>query len=357
MQFVKHIVSRGAPATTVRPGRRAGGLAIVLMVAAFLLPTVSRAACQVTQPGGGMGTTPAQFEIPPTTIPINSNAPNGTLLATTTVTAEFVGGTSPQVICDGGIDSWDMTSPLPRASGYPSYFQTSIPGLAVTIQNSIYGMLPIFGDRTGTGYVSFRMDAITYTLRFYKVGPITQGGSLTGVVAERIFHAPLASSPGFVGLQLVGTGFIIKPSFPTCTVSTPDVIVSLDQKDASDFASVGSTVGEKDFNVSLACSGGDPASSTNLHMFLTDQTAQTNQTNVLSLTSSSTASGVGVQIVNGTTPVVFGQTLAAPTTDITRNIVVNTPTVDIPLKARYVRTGNITPGTLTAIATFTTTYN
>lgn len=93
-----------------------------------------------------------------------------------------------------------------------------------------------------------------------------------------------------------------------------------------------------------------------MHMFLTDQTTQANQTNILSLTPASTATGVGVQILDGTSPVVFGQVGTAPTTDITRNIVVGTPTVDIPLKARYVRTGNMTAGTVTAIATFTVDY-
>ncbi|QGW66409.1 fimbrial protein [Lysobacter soli] len=360
MKFLEDIAYRGRAALgRLVSGHRTGVLAAVLMAVAFL-PSVSHAECTVTQPGGPPGSAPVIFDIPATNIPINSNAPNGTLLATATVITQAPPGvTIVRVNCDYGVLSWDWTSPLPSVPGYPSnYFQTNIPGLAITIEYAYnHTLLPIMGSTIGAAGTSFLINDFTYTVRFYKVGPITQGGPLTGIIAQRFFHAYGVASPGFLAIQIGGGGIIIQPSFPTCSVSTPDVVVSLDQASAADFSSVGSALGEKDFNVSLACSGGDPSSSTNLHMFLTDQTTPANQTNILSLTSGSTAAGVGVQIVNNGTPVTFGQTSAAPTTDITRNIVVNTPTVDIPLKARYVRTGNMTAGSVTAIATFTTTYN
>jgi len=110
----------------------------------------------------------------------------------------------------------------------------------------------------------------------------------------------------------------------------------------------------------LQCSGGDPNTSTNAYVTLTDATNPTNTSQVLSLTPTSQASGVGVQILNGTTVLGYGPDSAAPGNTnqwYAGNIAVGTSRFTIPLSARYVQTGaTVTPGTANAQATFTMSY-
>ena len=295
---------------------------------------------------------------------VDANAPKGTILFSQTyASSNFVPNYpngAPRVECTQQILYWQRVVMTGSSLGYiydDDTYQTNLPGVGLQLTGNDGGY-PFNGPQQnlGAGTSTQFSSRTTYRVRLVKTidGPLTTMGSITGTIGEwRIDQGGPIAAIRFN----MRTPIVITPRKPTCAISTPDVVVSLDQKALSDFASVGDALGDKDFSVSLACSGGDPNSSTDLHMFLTDQTTLTNQTNILSLTAASTASGVGVQIVNNGTPVTFGQTLAAPTTDISRNIVVNTPTVDIPLKARYVRTGNMSAGSVTAIATFTATYN
>ncbi|MFE0502563.1 fimbrial protein [Lysobacter soli] len=286
-------------------------------------------------------------------VKVNPKAPVGTVLATqaigysTIVDANGVPANEGVITCDHAIDGAQYAM-LGQPTAYPGVFESGIPGLGIQIVS--------WPMTWGPGVVQTQgslSPGVTMNLKYWKIGPMGQGGTLSDAIASvTIFY----NNQRWYNVRFKDP-IVIVPTIPTCSISTPDVMVQLDQKAPTDFASVGSTLAEKDFNVTLGCSGGDPSTSTTMHMFLTDQTTPANQTNILSLTPDSTAAGVGVQILNGTTPIVFGQTSAAPTTDIMRNIVVGTPTVDIPMKARYVRTGNVTAGTVTAIATFTTSYN
>jgi type 1 fimbria pilin len=97
---------------------------------------------------------------------------------------------------------------------------------------------------------------------------------------------------------------------------------------------------------------------TSVYTTLTDQTNPANQSNTLSLSASSTASGIGIQVLNGNTVISYGpdssvvgnpnQWLAGSTGNGTFNI---------PLTARYAQTApTVKPGTANGIATFTMSY-
>ncbi|KAE8762032.1 fimbrial protein [Paraburkholderia madseniana] len=140
---------------------------------------------------------------------------------------------------------------------------------------------------------------------------------------------------------------------PACSVSRPAVPVTLPSIGISRLSSgVGSTAGAEQFSLSFSCSSGAKVLIT-----LTDSVDTANRSNTLQLKAGSTAKGVGVQILNGNSPVSFG-----PDSDTVGNTnqwtIGSSPdgALDVPLTARYIRTGALLPGTVNALATFTMSY-
>jgi len=90
---------------------------------------------------------------------------------------------------------------------------------------------------------------------------------------------------------------------------------------------------------------------------LTDATTPGNRTDLLTLTSGSTANGVRIRIRNqADNPVSFGPD--APTAGNTNQWLVgpSDSTTTIPMTAEYVSTGDVEAGTANAVATFTMSY-
>jgi type 1 fimbria pilin len=144
----------------------------------------------------------------------------------------------------------------------------------------------------------------------------------------------------------------------TCTVSTGGVMVVLPQAAKSDFSGVGSHGKSKDFKIELDCTG----SSSQIYMTLTDGTTASNRSDVLSLTSASTASGLGLQVLrNGGALVSYGPASDAPGTTnqffVGSAAAVITAGGEIPFSVRYVQTATqMRAGSVSAIATFTMSY-
>ncbi|HDS9360680.1 TPA: fimbrial protein [Enterobacter chengduensis] len=139
-----------------------------------------------------------------------------------------------------------------------------------------------------------------------------------------------------------------------CTVGADRADINLGTLDVSTLPSVGSTSPSGSFNVNLTC---DPLVSVNA--VITDQTTPSNTTSVATLTSDSTASGIGVQFIYNGTPMPLGPDSSAEGTtnqffiQSTSNA---TQTLSLPFQARYIRTGDITPGTANALASITFSY-
>jgi type 1 fimbria pilin len=144
----------------------------------------------------------------------------------------------------------------------------------------------------------------------------------------------------------------------TCIVSTGSVMVVLPPATKSDFSGVGSYAKSKDFKVGLDCTG----SSSQIYMTLTDGTTASNRSDVLSLTATSTASGLGLQLLrNGGALVSYGPASDAPGTTnqffVGSAVAVITAGGEIPFSVRYVQTATqMRPGNVSAIATFTMSY-
>ncbi|MFM0736888.1 fimbrial protein [Paraburkholderia xenovorans] len=140
----------------------------------------------------------------------------------------------------------------------------------------------------------------------------------------------------------------------TCSVTTPSVAVSMAQTTTSQLPSVGSSDATTPFNIGLDCDPGVKA-----YMTLTDATAPGNTSNTLSLGTDSTAAGVGYQVLYNDRPISFGADSAAAG-NLNQFSAMSSPSeggaINIPLTARFIRTGDVTAGTATAKATFTMSY-
>ncbi|KAG0163563.1 hypothetical protein DFQ28_009862 [Apophysomyces sp. BC1034] len=140
---------------------------------------------------------------------------------------------------------------------------------------------------------------------------------------------------------------------PACRVKTPKIAVLLGTVDARILARHGISA-SAEFSIDLECMPGR-----NLAITLTDSTNRTNQTDQLSLTPDSSATGVKLQILrdNGV-PVHLGPAEGAPGSPGQWTVGV-TPAgqMSIRLAARYIQTEpRIGAGTANGIATFTLNY-
>ncbi|MDM0044286.1 fimbrial protein [Variovorax dokdonensis] len=141
----------------------------------------------------------------------------------------------------------------------------------------------------------------------------------------------------------------------TCTIAQNNLVVDLGEATASQFqAGVGTTGASKSFKLTADCQ-----KSLNVFMTLTDAADISNRTDVLKMASGATAEGIGVQVLRSGSPVKFGPDSAA--SGNTNQFYVGPTfasggTFNIPLTARYIRTGALRAGTLKAVATFTLSY-
>ncbi|MGY2910505.1 fimbrial protein [Ewingella americana] len=167
-------------------------------------------------------------------------------------------------------------------------------------------------------------------------------GTGTITTGEIVRNYPQQDPSFHTVLALTGTSTITPVA---CSVNTTVINVNLDDADASDFKGVGSTAKPKDFNIGLNCDAG-----TNVKLTLEGNGAGPD--GVLSInTGPNQASGIGIQVLKGTTPVVLGKQLGLGTAGKTGDI-------ELPLVAQYYQTeAPIVAGLTNATATFTMAYN
>ncbi|MBB5191822.1 type 1 fimbria pilin [Silvimonas terrae] len=140
----------------------------------------------------------------------------------------------------------------------------------------------------------------------------------------------------------------------TCSIPSKNLTVNLDPVNSGDLSIVGATSAPKIFNISLDC----PDETLKVGITLTDSTQNSNRTSVLTNASGSTATGLSFQFVDESgNPVLMGPDSPNYNTENQRIVGTSTGgTFNIPLGIRYIRTGNITPGTLMGLATYTFSY-
>jgi type 1 fimbria pilin len=222
------------------------------------------------------------------------------------------------------------------------------------------GYLPL----TTTASISnnmFMWDTGIMTLELIKYSESFSSGAFTIPTGPAIL-AFVGGRDTTAGARLVsesgGAVTVIVRYKPTCSVSTKDVYVPLGAVPIRAFTGVGSASPEKRFSISLDCAGGDAGLERKIHTTLTDHTNPANQADTLSLAPGSGASGIGIQVLNGSTVIKYG-----PDSSALGNInqwqagSSGNGTFNIPLTARYVQTAPaITPGSANGLATFTMSY-
>ena len=337
---------------------------LCLLAILFAVPAISRGACTVTTPVGQ----PTPYVIwldqlatqPP--IRFDPTVPDGTVLARLP-TSE--GSAGFEFTCPNGIGN---VIQKPSASLSPlgnNIYNSSVPGVGYRLTFTASSIkfpgqvVPVtdstWASQTETGSIS--LDPRTYALwlELIKTGPITAGGALTGEAVG--WYAENGASEV---LSLIFPGnLIIAPQVPTCSVTSRSISVPLGNVPVSRFTTVGSTSPSTEpFNITLQCSGGAAGAVTNVYTTLTDQTNPANISDTLTLTPTSTAAGVGIQVLNGTTVISYG-----PDSNVAGNInqwhagMAGNGTFNIPLTARYIKTSQtIVPGSANGRATFTMSY-
>lgn len=252
--------------------------------------------------------------------------------------------------------------------GYDPYgsgghlYATTVPGIAYRVNitgGSTYlqGYVPKSMPYT---YANPGLAPRSVIVELVKIGNITQGGILNGPIV----YFYMTDSGGNVVSQLAtyswSSTIHLKTINPACTVSTPTpYTVNMPTANVADFASVGATSGNTDFNLSLSCTGGTGGGSTGVYMTLTDASNTGNRTNILNLSSGSSALGVGLQVLKGSTIISYGPDSSLVGTQnqfFVQNVATGVNTVTIPLTVRYIRTGAMQPGDVKGIATFTMSY-
>jgi len=316
-------------------------LAIIASVIALnAVPSLAQACTPSTQPVTG-----------PATISFDPNVANGTILWTGNLN---VAASSSD--CIGGTASITYTGIGPQEMTYHTY-GTGIAGVGVRLKfitqscnNGAWFPIVCTGNWTPVTIV-----AHSITVEFVKIGTVTAGGTVSGIFST--WSTNIAASPVWA-YYTWASPIHIAPAVPTCTVTTPTIAVTMGSVPLTSFTGVGSTSASQPFNISLTCSGGAGAAYTNVYTTLTDATNPSNVSNTLFLTASSTAQGVGIQVLNNGTPVNFG-----PDSSSIGNVnqwfagAAQNGVFNIPLTARYVQTGStVSPGSANARATFTMSY-
>jgi type 1 fimbria pilin len=253
------------------------------------------------------------------------------------------------------------------AAGFNDVYQTSIPGLGVrytfnspagqcnvanvTMQNGTITLTCPFSGPLNGPYIQY---SVMVTASFVATGQIAPGAStlssapLISVSYTTDEGGPWGQTPVYTGSA---SGVL---THATCSVNQTNVSVIMPTADTRAFSSgVGAVAAPQPFSLSLSCATGATVLIT-----LTDSVNPANRGTALQLAANSTAKGIGVQVLNSAgTPVAFGPDSATPgnTNQWTIGASPN-GTLQVPLTARYVRTGNVSAGSVKALATFTMSY-
>lgn len=336
---------------------------VLVLLLVGLAPLSSRAAITC-----GTGNVNKVFAAGTLSIPVNSavGSTAGTLApGTFQFSCRFLSTSSPTNVTSATLYA-DLKTTAPLVAGFSDVYQTGIAGLGVrysfdsTDCNASHVVLangavrlscPFSGPLDGP----YMPANVTVTASLIITGAIASGAS--GFVSAPAVTIGFATSdqggywnqsPLYTGSA---TGVLIHA---TCSVNESNVGVSMPEVNTRAFESgVGAVAGPQAFSLSLICSSGSKVLIT-----LTDSVNPANRSTTLALASGSSAQGIGVQLVNSSgTAVAFGPDSATPG-NANQWTVGSSPdgTLQIPLTARYVRTGTVAPGSVKALATFTMSY-
>jgi len=321
----------------------------ILLLALLTLGKTALAACSA-------GTPLVTTVVLPASLSIKRDAATGSILYDSGWTG---GSTRGSTYCGGG-EAWvyGYVSPM-TATSIAHVYQTGVPGVgikAVWSNNPNYlpadintvnpsqGTMWMEWPRTNGGSLSAvqYIPGAQYRIQFIKTGTVSSGTmSFSNPTVNSMYGSSQMTSTSFTNtsIQVLVTG---------CTITQTNITVPLKKIRTSDLSAVGSTAAPAAFNIPMTC---DPGVSVAYQL---DGTADVSKaTGVLAnQTGSGMATGVGVQVLQGSNPVTLGTPSA--TFIITTS---NAQQVNIPMTAQYYKNNSkVTPGDVNTIATFTMSY-
>jgi len=316
-----------------------GRFAMAMLALLMLMPW-SRvwAACSYNGAGANVN-----FSVP-TTITVPFDAAVGDVLYQTPQVAP---STTLTITCSGNTDYGVQNSVGATPGTSTAIYPTGIAGVGYRLLHgssdpSDY-MYPFPCCRLSAGTYDF---SVTTALQLIKTGPIANGARLNGATLAKWLYER-SNSGATASTQNYVLGNAVTFVQPACRVNTTSVAVALPTVPATSLPAVDTTSGTTPFKINLTCSSGST-----LNIMFDSTSAVTGKTGVIaSATGTGRATGVGVQLVNASyQPVVFKDEAEVGATP--------QGTLDLNYYARYYRTGTaMNPGTISATATFTLSYD
>lgn len=223
------------------------------------------------------------------------------------------------------------------------------PNYAKGITLSITSDGAIVPPAAGYSYAPYQQ---TVWIELVKTGAIQSGSLSITNVAKAVYNCPCTKN---WTITVTGTSKIERP---TCKVQVPNIPVSLGRVSMASVNEIARISSPVSFNIGLSCTGGGPGAVTDIYASLTDASQPSNISNILSLSSTSTAKGFGIQILRNGSPLKYGpDSVNGANQWKAGNITGGVATFSIPLTAHYIRTeATANPGTANGQATFTLIY-
>jgi type 1 fimbria pilin len=249
-------------------------------------------------------------------------------------------------------------------TNFTNVWSTNIPGIGIRLYREAGSVSNFYPhDIRFSGNTNVTLNGGYFKIDIVKTAAQTGTGQLTTGLYTNYYMD--GSGPGLPLLQSIVDANSLTIVTSTCNVDSgsKNKVVNLDSVTAASFGGVGSTQGEKAFDININCVGGVgenllPGSAgqgiVNVRFDYTQDPS--NAPGVIkSETGANSASGVAVQLLTGSTtqPIKNGDAVNAGHT-----IPNQANTLTLPLKARYYRTGStIKGGNIKSTAVFTIEYN
>lgn len=275
------------------------------------------------------------------TINVQRDLAVGTVLATVKTppgdpSTKFIfcnaqGWTSNNMVYGGGI-----------ATSVPNVYATNVPG--VGIRASLYGVYPYNSPSTTSWWPAETtfLNSVPSTVELVKTGPVTSGmlnPGQVGVTFTNDDQSKIAYDISITQSKIIAI---------QCAISNPNINIHLDDVLGSNLKSPGTVAKPRDFDIGLQC---DPDARINV-MLTGVKNTDTSAVGVLQLSNAgnaNVATGVGIQILYGNTPV-----------EINKNMVLKTSAggqETFTFRAQYYQTkSTVTTGSANATATLEITY-
>jgi type 1 fimbria pilin len=305
-------------------------LALIMCVLGMCMTLQANATCSFAN--GSFTTGAVNFG----NVSVPQNAPVGTTIASipSTYYKTFFGG-DVNFFCGSNVTM--AISLLMSGTGNSGVYPTNIPGIGIRIDFKGAGVqpasatLPLTYNQTPSTLPGAATTYIQLSPKLVVTGPI--GLSVTNQLSYNVGPFLLAQATDGSG-QLAVSNLTVTATLASrsCSVTTPSVAQSLPTVSPGSLNSGSS--GATSFSLGVNC-----ASGVKVYVTLTDASNVSNTSTTLGLTPGSTATGIGLQILTGSTLIAYG-----PDSAIAGNLnqwLAGTSAggpMNIPLIVRYART-------------------